>query len=50
VKKQNLIAAMITGKREYAQDLPPVVDASKLRLILGAVIIAALTWFITRGG
>ena len=50
VKKQNLIAAMFTGKREYAQDLQPVVNASKLRLISGAIIIAALTWFMTRGG
>jgi len=50
VKKQNLIAAMFTGKREYAQDLQPVVNASKLRLISGAIIVAALTWFITRGG
>jgi cytochrome b len=50
VKKQNLIAAMFTGKREYAQELPPVVNASKVRLFAGAVIIAALTWFITRGG
>jgi cytochrome b len=49
VKKQNLISAMFHGKREYAQDLPPVVGASKRRLILGAIIIAALTWYITRG-
>jgi cytochrome b len=50
VKKQNLIAAMFTGKREYTQDLQPVVNASKLRLVAGAIVIAALTWFITRGG
>jgi cytochrome b len=48
VKKQNLIAAMFHGKREYAQDLPPVVNASKVRLIVGAIVIALLTWFITR--
>ncbi len=48
VKKQNLIAAMFHGRREYAQDLPPVVNASKVRLIVGAIVIAALTWFITR--
>ena len=50
VKKQNLIAAMFTGRREYEQDLQPVVNASKLRLVAGAIVIAALTWFITRGG
>jgi cytochrome b len=49
VKKQNLIAAMFHGKREYTQDLPPTVDASRLRLILGVIVIAALTWFVTRG-
>jgi cytochrome b len=49
VKKQNLISAMFHGKREYPLDLPPVVDGSKLRLILGAVVIAALTWYVTRG-
>jgi cytochrome b len=48
VKKQNLITAMFHGKREYAQDLPAVVNASKVRLILGAIVIAALAWFITR--
>jgi cytochrome b len=48
VKKQNLIAAMIHGKREYAQDLPAVVKASRLRLVLGAIVVAALTWFVTR--
>ncbi|MEO8062421.1 MAG: cytochrome b/b6 domain-containing protein [Pseudomonadota bacterium] len=48
VKKQNLIAAMFHGKREYPQDLPPVVNASKIRLIVGSLVIAALTWFITR--
>lgn len=49
VKKQNLITAMFHGKREYAQDLPPVVNGSKLRLILGAIVIAAFTWYLTRG-
>jgi cytochrome b len=48
VKKQNLVTAMFHGKREYAQDLPPVVSASRARLIIGAIVIAALTWFITR--
>jgi cytochrome b len=48
VKKQNLIAAMIHGKREYAQELPAVVHASRARLIIGAIAVAALTWFVTR--
>jgi cytochrome b len=46
VKKQNLITAMFHGKREYVQELPAVVNASKVRLILGAVVVAALTWFV----
>ena len=48
VKKQNLIAAMFHGKRVYSEDLPPVVNASKVRLIVGAIVVAALTWFVTR--
>ena len=48
MKKQNLIAAMFHGRREYAQPLQPVVNASKVRLIVGAIVVAALTWFLTR--
>jgi len=48
VKKQNLIAAMFHGRRDYAQPLAPVVNASKVRLMVGAIVIAALTWFVTR--
>jgi len=28
--------------------LQPVVNASKVRLIVGAIVIAALTWLLTR--
>jgi len=50
VKKQNLLTAMFHGRREYDADLPAVRNASKLRLIVGALVIAVLTWLITRGG
>jgi cytochrome b len=50
VKKQNLLAAMFHGRREYDADLPAVQNASKARLIAGVVVIAVLTWLITRGG
>jgi cytochrome b len=49
VKKQNLITAMFHGRREYDHELPAVRNASKLRFIVGAIVVAALTWYITRG-
>ena len=49
VKKQNLIAAMFHGRREYPQELPAVKGASIVRLVIGVVIAAAVAWFLTRG-
>lgn len=49
VKKQNLIAAMFHGRREYPQELPAVKGASIVRLAIGIVIAAAVAWFLTRG-
>jgi cytochrome b len=48
VKKQNLGAAMLHGEREYPQPLPAVQQVSALRLIVGAVLAALLTWLVTR--
>lgn len=50
LKKQNLIGAMIHGKRAYAR--PPeaeVAFASAVRFIVGVVLAAGLTWWIARG-
>ena len=48
VKKQNLGAAMLHGEREYPQPLPAVQHASAVRLVVGAVLAALLTWLVTR--
>jgi cytochrome b len=48
-RKENLIAAMLHGKRAYSGDQPdPVASASKLRLVLGIVLACVLTWMVTR--
>ncbi|MBC8027858.1 MAG: cytochrome b/b6 domain-containing protein [Steroidobacteraceae bacterium] len=48
VRKQNLIGAMFTGHRHLDGSQPSLVPASIVRLILGILIAAALTWFISR--
>jgi cytochrome b len=46
LKKQNLIGAMLHGKREYPGDPVPVNSASKLRIAVGVLIACALTWMV----
>jgi cytochrome b len=48
VRKQNLIGAMFTGKRNLDGTHAPLVPASLVRLIVGILLAAALTWFISR--
>jgi cytochrome b len=49
-KKQNLIAAMMHGHREYRQQREsPIRFASATRAILGVALAAALTWMIASG-
>jgi cytochrome b len=48
VRKQDLIGAMFTGKRTLDGSQPGLAPASILRLIVGILIAAALTWFISR--
>jgi len=48
-RKQALVAAMVHGERAYPPPPPaPVQPASLLRLIIGIVIAAAITWAVTR--
>jgi cytochrome b len=47
-KKQNLAAAMLHGEREFPAGLPAVQHASALRLVVGIVLAALLTWLVTR--
>jgi cytochrome b len=48
VRKQNLIGAMFTGKRRLDGAPAGLVPASVVRLIVGILLAAALTWFISR--
>lgn len=49
-KKQNLIGAMLHGRREYSQQPEtPIVFASAVRAAVGVVLAAALTWVIAQG-
>ena len=48
VRKQNLIGAMFTGHRTLDGSQPALVPASIVRLVVGILIAAALTWFISR--
>jgi cytochrome b len=49
-KKQNLIGAMMHGRRAHAQEpATPVQFASAARAIVGVILAAALTWIVSRG-
>lgn len=48
VKKEGLLAAMFHGRRAYPAELPPVLPASWLRLVIGVVIAVLLSWAVTR--
>jgi cytochrome b len=48
VKRQNLIAAMVTGKRTYASNVAPLERGTIARLVTGIVLSAALTWAISK--
>jgi cytochrome b len=48
-RKENLISSMLNGKRVYRGDRPdPVSSVSPLRLVLGVVLAAVLTWMVSR--
>jgi len=48
VKKQNLAASMLHGERDFGTELPAVQHASAVRLVVGMVLAALLTWAVTR--
>jgi cytochrome b len=49
-RKQNLIGAMLSGKREFADPgVTPLVNASRLRFIAGVVFAAFIAWAVSRG-
>src|SRR5688572_1496479 len=50
VKKQNLIGAMLSGKRAFAEPgAAPVVSASRVRFVVGVVLAALIAWAVSRG-
>lgn len=50
-KRDNLIAAMIHGKRRVAPEAgTPPARTSLVRLTIGVVLAAAVVWWVTRGG
>lgn len=48
VKKQNLLGAMLHGRREYPTQVEPLRPASWVRFAIGVVVSAALTWAVTQ--
>jgi cytochrome b len=49
VRKEALVAAMVHGKRVYPEPQPQFMrSASVLRLLIGVVLAAGLTWMVTR--
>jgi hypothetical protein len=48
-KRQNLVAAMITGKRMLT-GAPGTRFAPMWRLLVGLVLAVAVAWFIAKGG
>jgi cytochrome b len=47
IKKENLVGAMISGKRTYPEgEFAHVASVSKLRVVVGALIACAFTWWI----
>lgn len=48
VRRQNLIGAMITGRRVFDSAAEPMRAASALRLVVGIVISAAFTFAVSR--
>jgi cytochrome b len=48
VRKQNLAGAMLHGEREFPAAVPAVQHASAVRLVVGIVLAALLTWMVTR--
>jgi len=48
IRKEKLVEAMIHGTRAYPQELPPVQNASLLRLVIGIAFSSGFTWAVTR--
>lgn len=47
-KRQNLIGAMITGRRAYASEMAPITRASVVRLVVGVLLASAITYAVSK--
>lgn len=48
-RRQNLIGAMFTGRRSFAAPVEPLTRGSWLRLAVGIVVAAGITWVVAGG-
>ena len=47
-KRQNLVGAMVTGKREFETQMAPVTRGSWLSLLVGIVLASGVTWAVSK--
>ena len=47
-KRQNLLGAMVTGKRVFATGMAPMTPASRWRLVVGVALSAAITYAVSQ--
>jgi cytochrome b len=47
-KRQNLVGAMVTGRRAFETRMAPVTRASVLSLLVGIVLASAITWAVSK--
>ena len=47
-KRQNLVGAMITGRRAFAGDVAPITRGSVVHLVIGIVLAIGVTWAVSK--
>ena len=47
VRRQNLVGAMITGRRAFATRMAPMTPGSAVHLVIGALLAAGITWAVS---
>lgn len=49
VRRDNLVGPMITGRKSFADEVEPPFIAPLTRALIGVVLSAALSWWVSRG-
>ena len=49
VRQDNLVGPMITGRKGFAEEVEPPAMAPLARALIGVVLAAALSWWVSRG-